>query len=213
MNAWEQRKSETCTSRSGCATSFGKSSSSTEKKLSKGNIANAIRKASATATIIESKGLWSYREHCIFLDGLYTYGCNWKQIAALVNSRNAGEVMHHFHSFQIKEPFLFTLRRMLDDKSLDHIISWLPDGRTFRIYNEFTCMRVALLLYFRGFFCDFHHFQEELYRYGFYQDTYNGIWIQRQFSRNSAFEKINSSERSALSVRVSNEFHDESKFL
>ncbi|GFH58433.1 hypothetical protein CTEN210_14909 [Chaetoceros tenuissimus] len=206
MNAWEQRKGETCTSRSGSATSVNTSSSSTEKKL--------IRGSSATATIIESKGPLNYREHSRFLKGLYKYGCNWKQIAGLVNSRNAKEIQHHFDSFQIQEPFLFTLRRMLDDKSLNHIIAWQPDGRAFRIYNTLTCMRIALLLYFRGIFCDFDHFQKELYRYGFYQDTYNAsVWCHSNFWRGPTLEKINYGGWSALLVQESNEFHDESKFL
>ncbi|GFH49058.1 hypothetical protein CTEN210_05534 [Chaetoceros tenuissimus] len=163
MNARRDQKIETCTSESGCAASVDKeSSSSTEKKLSIGNFANNIRRASATAAIIESEGLWTDKEHCRFLDGLYTYGKDWEQIAALVKSRNAKEVWRHFDSFHIQEPFLFTLRRMLEDKSLDHIIAWLPGGRTFHIYNYLECTRIALLLYFRGFFCDFDRFRREL---------------------------------------------------
>ncbi|GFH61959.1 hypothetical protein CTEN210_18435 [Chaetoceros tenuissimus] len=186
MNA-SDRKSETCTSGSGCATSFDKSWSK-EKKQSAENIANNIRGASALVNITESKGQWSYSEHCTFLDGLYAYGKDWEKIAALVKSRNAEEVWCHFDSFQKQEPFIFTLRRMLEDKSLGYVIGWQTDGQTFCIYDTLKFVRVALLLYFGGSFHGFGHFETELYSYGFNQIPGNGAWFHSDFWRGSTLE-------------------------
>ncbi|GFH47123.1 hypothetical protein CTEN210_03598 [Chaetoceros tenuissimus] len=186
MNAWEQRKSETCS-----ATSSDKSSSE-EKKQSAKNILGSIRKALGHDNSSESKGPWSSKEHSAFLDGLYRYGLDWIQIAVLVKSRTAEEVMHHFHSFQQEEPFLFRLRKMLDDKSLDKIIAWQAHGRSFEVFNR-AFIRVALPLYFGAYFRDMSHFQEELYAYGFRQDFSHsgfafGVWFHPQFLRDSPLE-------------------------
>ncbi|GFH47124.1 hypothetical protein CTEN210_03599 [Chaetoceros tenuissimus] len=144
-------------------------------------------KAQPASRTSESKGPWTYSEHYAFLDGLYTYGKDLKKIAAYVNSRNAEEVQHHFHSFQKEEPFESTLRRMLNDYTLDNIIAWLPGGRTFRIYNELTCMTVAFLLY-KGDCFNFDHFQRELYTHRFEQNPYDGAWFHPHFCRNSSLE-------------------------
>ncbi|GFH47121.1 hypothetical protein CTEN210_03596 [Chaetoceros tenuissimus] len=140
-------------------------------------------KAQPASRTSESKGPWTYSEHYAFLDGLYTYGKDWKQIAALVKSRNVEEVQRHFHSFQQEEPFLSTLRRILDDYTLDNIIAWLPDGQSFRIYNKLTCMTVAFVLY-KGDSFNFNHFQRELCTHGFEQNTYNEDWFHPHFCRN-----------------------------
>ncbi|GFH47119.1 predicted protein [Chaetoceros tenuissimus] len=191
MNAWEQRKSETCASESGCATSVDISSSE-EKKQQESTDSNvrSMRGTSAAAASTKSKGPWSYREHGAFLHGIYVYGKDWKHIAALVKSRNAEEVQRHFVSFQQEEPFLFTLKRMLDDFALDHIIAWLPDGRSFRIYNKLMFMRVALPLYFGTCFRNLDHFQKELYSYEF-NHAHNGVWFHANFWRDSSLQKMN----------------------
>ena len=122
MNVWDQ-KSETCTW----------SSSSTEKKKETAeNIASNIRGASATATIIDSKRPLNNREHCIFLNGLYTYGITdsdvlnkgkwtdeehrlfveglglydkgkWKKITSHVRTRTLLQVTNHAYKYFAKQ--------------------------------------------------------------------------------------------------------------
>ncbi|GFH44509.1 hypothetical protein CTEN210_00983 [Chaetoceros tenuissimus] len=195
MDASDQ-KSETCTSERGCATSASNSLSEEKKQsVTDSNVSSMTATAtsnenSATATLTESKGLWSYREHCMFLEGLEKYGIDWKQIATLVKSRNAEEVQCHFYSYQQEEPFLSTLIRMLDDKSLDNIISWMPGGRAFCIYDEKKCVSIALLLYYRSlFFQGIEHFERELHMYGFYKDMNDSsVWFHPQFCRDFSLE-------------------------
>ncbi|GFH47112.1 hypothetical protein CTEN210_03587 [Chaetoceros tenuissimus] len=193
MNAWD-RRSETYTSKTGCATSASDKSSSEEKKQSAASTSNSDGKPLATKTDeAERKGPWAEKEHSAFLDGLYQYGCNWKQIAAHVHSRNTGEVEHYFHSFQKEEPFLFRLRKMLGDKSLDHALAWHPtSGRSFVVFNR-ACIKVAIPLYFGAYFRDMSHFQRELYAYGFRQDLSSStfeasVWFHPQFLRDPSLE-------------------------
>ncbi|GFH47122.1 hypothetical protein CTEN210_03597 [Chaetoceros tenuissimus] len=188
MNVLDQ-KSETCTSESGCATSVDKSLSEEEKKSSvKSNDKSNDKQPSDEVVMAKSKGPWTEKEHSAFLEGLEKYGMDWKQIAAYVKSRNAEEVERHFHSFQKEEPFIFRLRKMLDDKSLDKIIAWVPHGRSFVVFNR-ACVKVALPLYFGKYF-DMNQFQRELYKYGFCQDLSRfgfdaGIWFHSNFCRDS----------------------------
>ena len=93
-------------SKTGYATSAANKSSSEEKKLSAESTANSGAKTLATKIDeAESKGPWTDKEHSAFVDGLYKYGMNWKQIAIHVHSRNTGEVQRHFHSFRKKNRF------------------------------------------------------------------------------------------------------------
>ncbi|GFH47115.1 hypothetical protein CTEN210_03589 [Chaetoceros tenuissimus] len=190
MNPLDQ-KSETCTSECECATSVDTSSLTEDKNQSsvKSNAKSNDKEPSAEVVMAKSKGPWADKEHSAFLEGLEKYGIDWKQIATLVKSRNAEEVQRHFYSYQQEEPFLSTLIRMLDDKSLDHIITWQPDGRAFCIYNEKKCVRIALLLYYRSlFFQGIEHFERELHMYGFYKDIHGSVWCHPQFCRDSSLE-------------------------
>ena len=92
MNAWGGR-SEIYMSKTGYATSAASKSFSEEKKLRAESTANSGEKTPATkVVVVESKGPWTDKEHCAFVDGLYKYGIDWERIAVHVHSRNTGEV-------------------------------------------------------------------------------------------------------------------------
>ena len=79
---------------------------------------------------------------------------------------------------------LFKLLDRVDDNGRSHIISWLPHGRAFKIYDEALFEEQVLKQYFNSTFDSFKH---QLYSYGFKKigkrsvDT--GAYFHEQFIR------------------------------
>lgn len=108
------------------------------------------------------------------------------------NKRSSETIKQHAILFPTK------LRCILDDavtEGNEHIVSWLPDGKAFKIHNPEAFTKVILRRYFRQTM--FKSFTRQLYHYGFSKlndDLDHNTFSHPQFRRND-FESCLSIDR------------------
>lgn len=84
------------------------------------------------------------------------------------NSLTIANIRNGYHLATSKLPFLWKLHEMLDDVEKtgdDHIVSWMPDGASFRVHKPKSFVQKIIPYYFNQ--SKFKSFQRQLHLYEF----------------------------------------------